>query len=111
MQAALSTLENATDEDGRPILDQTDEEGVTMRERLQQSNDQMASLRNDPRIRNSPIAGFLADRFGRRIVLTVCLTVFGVFGGLAALARKRAQSGGAAHTQVAVLLKSGALDV
>ena len=59
MQAALSTLENATDENGRPILDQTDEDGVTMRERLQQSNDQMASLRNDPRIRNSPIAGFL----------------------------------------------------
>lgn len=59
MQAALSTLENATDEHGRPILDQTDDEGVTMRERLQQSNDQMAALRDDPRIRNSPIAGFL----------------------------------------------------
>lgn len=34
----------------------------------------------------APIAGFLADRFGRRIVLTVCLALFGVFGGLAALA-------------------------
>lgn len=34
----------------------------------------------------APIAGFLADRFGRRIILTVCLTLFGVFGGLAALA-------------------------
>jgi MFS family permease len=34
----------------------------------------------------APVAGFLADRFGRRIVLTVCLTIFGVFGGLAALA-------------------------
>jgi len=34
----------------------------------------------------APIAGFLADRFGRRIVLTVTLTIFGVFGGLAALA-------------------------
>lgn len=34
----------------------------------------------------APVAGFLADRFGRRIVLTVCLGIFGVFGGLAALA-------------------------
>ncbi|HET9259494.1 MAG TPA: MFS transporter [Acidimicrobiia bacterium] len=34
----------------------------------------------------APIAGFLADRHGRRIVLTTCLVVFGVFGGLAALA-------------------------
>lgn len=34
----------------------------------------------------APIGGFLADRFGRRIVLTIALAVFGVFGGLAALA-------------------------
>jgi ACDE family multidrug resistance protein len=34
----------------------------------------------------APVAGFLADRFGRRIVLTVCLGIFGVFGGLAAIA-------------------------
>jgi MFS family permease len=34
----------------------------------------------------APVAGFLADRFGRRIVLTTCLGIFGVFGGLAALA-------------------------
>jgi ACDE family multidrug resistance protein len=34
----------------------------------------------------APVAGFLADRFGRRVVLTTCLAIFGVFGGLAALA-------------------------
>lgn len=34
----------------------------------------------------APIAGFLADRFGRRVVLTVCLAIFGAFGGLGALA-------------------------
>jgi MFS family permease len=34
----------------------------------------------------APVAGFLADRLGRRIVLTICLGIFGVFGGLAALA-------------------------
>lgn len=34
----------------------------------------------------APIVGILADRFGRRVVLTTCLAIFGVFGGLAALA-------------------------
>jgi ACDE family multidrug resistance protein len=34
----------------------------------------------------APITGFAADRFGRRLVLTVCLGVFGVFGGLSAVA-------------------------
>lgn len=34
----------------------------------------------------APVAGFLADRFGRRVVLTTALGVFGVFGGIAALA-------------------------
>lgn len=34
----------------------------------------------------APVAGFLADRFGRRIVLTICLGIFGVFGGVAAVA-------------------------
>ncbi len=34
----------------------------------------------------APVGGFLADRFGRRVVLTVSLAIFGVFGGLAALA-------------------------
>ena len=34
----------------------------------------------------APIVGVLADRFGRRVVLTTCLTIFATFGGLAALA-------------------------
>lgn len=34
----------------------------------------------------APVVGILADRYGRRVVLTACLTVFGVFGGLGALA-------------------------
>jgi MFS transporter, ACDE family, multidrug resistance protein len=33
----------------------------------------------------APVAGLLADRFGRRIVLTISLGIFGVFGGLAAI--------------------------
>lgn len=34
----------------------------------------------------APVVGVLADRFGRRTVLTTCLAIFGVFGSLAALA-------------------------
>ena len=34
----------------------------------------------------APIGGFLADRHGRRLILTTALTIFGVFGVLAALA-------------------------
>lgn len=34
----------------------------------------------------APIAGFAADRFGRRVVLAACLGVFGLFGGLSAVA-------------------------
>jgi MFS transporter, ACDE family, multidrug resistance protein len=33
----------------------------------------------------APIIGILADRYGRRSVLTACLAIFGVFGGLAAI--------------------------
>lgn len=34
----------------------------------------------------APVVGILADRFGRRIILTTCLAIFGVFGAIAALA-------------------------
>lgn len=34
----------------------------------------------------APLVGFLADRLGRRVVLTTCLTIFGTFGLVAALA-------------------------
>ena len=34
----------------------------------------------------APTIGFLADRFGRRVVLTTCLLIFGAFGLSAALA-------------------------
>lgn len=34
----------------------------------------------------APVAGLLADRYGRRIVLASCLGIFGLFGGLAAFA-------------------------
>jgi MFS family permease len=34
----------------------------------------------------APLIGFLADRFGRRHILTACLVAFGAFGALSALA-------------------------
>lgn len=34
----------------------------------------------------APMVGILADRLGRRTVLTACLAIFGIFGGLSALA-------------------------
>lgn len=34
----------------------------------------------------APIVGFLADRFGRRVVLTTCLAIFGIFGLTGAVA-------------------------
>jgi MFS family permease len=34
----------------------------------------------------APVVGLLADRYGRRLVLTACLAVFGAAGGIAALA-------------------------
>ncbi|MDH3251010.1 MAG: MFS transporter, partial [Acidimicrobiia bacterium] len=34
----------------------------------------------------APVIGLLADRFGRRSVLTICLVIFGVFGLTAAVA-------------------------
>ena len=33
----------------------------------------------------APLVGFLADRYGRRVVLSSCLAIFGLFGGGAAL--------------------------
>ena len=59
MRRALDNLEGAADADGNPVLDQVDDEGVTMRDRLRQSSDQIAALRDDPRLKNSPLAGFL----------------------------------------------------
>jgi hypothetical protein len=54
---ALTAAESMTDESGRPLLDQTDDEGVTLRERLAQSTEQLDRMRSDPRIANSPLAG------------------------------------------------------
>lgn len=55
----LAAAESMTDESGRPLLDQTDDDGVTMRERLAESQDQLDRLRNDPRFANSPLGGIL----------------------------------------------------
>ncbi|MDX2378595.1 MAG: DUF2207 domain-containing protein [Acidimicrobiia bacterium] len=63
LERALATASTMTDESGQPILDQTDDEGVTLRERLAESQGQLDRMRSDPRIANSPIAGIL-DNLG-----------------------------------------------
>lgn len=68
MQRAVDALEGATGDDGRSFLDQTDDDGVTMREKLAASEDQIEQLRRDPRIANSPLGGLLdafAPKSGR----------------------------------------------
>jgi hypothetical protein len=62
--AALARAETMTDESGRPLLDQTDDEGVTMRRRIEQSHGQLDRLRNDPRLASSPLAGLLDSVLG-----------------------------------------------
>jgi hypothetical protein len=62
MGAALARAETMTDDQGRPVLDQRDDDGVTMRERLEQSEGQIDRLRNDPRLAGSPF-GQLLDMF------------------------------------------------
>jgi hypothetical protein len=62
--AALARAETMTDESGRPMLDQVDDEGVTMRQRLEQNQGQLDQLRNDPRLASSPIAGLLDSILG-----------------------------------------------
>ncbi len=59
ISGAFAGLEHATDEHGRPVLDQTDESGVTLREHLAESRSGLDELRHDQRIANSPIAGLL----------------------------------------------------
>ena len=58
---ALSAVETMTDEDGRPVLDQRDESGVTLRDRLAESSEQIEQLRSDPRVAGNPIVGKLLD--------------------------------------------------
>ena len=57
MDGALDKVASMTDEDGRSILEQTDDDGVTLGQRLAESREQLDRLRNDPRIASSPLAG------------------------------------------------------
>ncbi len=62
LDGALERAATMTDENGRPLLEQTDDEGVTIEQRLQESRQQLDRMRNDPRIASSPLAG-LFDAF------------------------------------------------
>lgn len=62
MSSVLSRAESMTDDRGRPLLDQPDDDGVSMRQRIEQSQGRLDQLRNDPRLASSPF-GELLDSF------------------------------------------------
>jgi hypothetical protein len=59
LDGALVQAASMTGEDGRPLLEQTDDEGVTLEQRLREGRSQLDQLRRDPRVASSPLAGFL----------------------------------------------------
>ena len=56
---AMARSAEITDDEGNSILEQTDDEGVTLGERLQHGRDQIDRLRTDPKIASSPLGGLL----------------------------------------------------
>ena len=63
MAQAMGALDGMTDEQGRPLLDQTDDDGVTLRQRLDENASQLDRLRNDPRVAANPVFGKIIDTF------------------------------------------------
>lgn len=61
---AMAAAASMTDESGRPLLDQTDDDSVALGERLAEGQDQLDRVRSDPRLANSPIAGILDSLAG-----------------------------------------------
>jgi hypothetical protein len=59
LDGALAHAASMTDKDGRPLMEQTDDEGVTLGQRLSEGRDQLDQLRRDPRVASSPLAGLL----------------------------------------------------
>jgi hypothetical protein len=61
MGGVFEQISSMTDEDGVPMLDQVDDEGVTLRARMVEGQDQLDRLRADPRLSRSPLFGKLLD--------------------------------------------------
>jgi hypothetical protein len=57
----LEQFESMTDEQGRPILDATDEDGVSARDHLARSRAELERLRSDPRVAGTPLLGQILD--------------------------------------------------
>lgn len=64
LAATMAQLEQMTDEQGRPLLDQTDDDGVTLRERIDESRGQLDALRDDPQVARTPLLGQILDSLG-----------------------------------------------
>ncbi|HSL59332.1 MAG TPA: hypothetical protein VK866_15905 [Acidimicrobiales bacterium] len=54
---AFSRLEAMTDEQGRSVLDQTDDDGVSLRERMAESQGRLDEVMADPRVASNPLLG------------------------------------------------------
>jgi hypothetical protein len=61
MDGALEQISSMTDEDGKPVLDHVDDDGVTLRQRMVEGQDQLDQLRADPRLAKSPIFAKIFD--------------------------------------------------
>jgi hypothetical protein len=61
LAAALTRIEEMTDDEGRPLLDQPDADGVTLRDRLAESDEKIDTLRNDPQVARTPLLGQILD--------------------------------------------------
>jgi len=57
LSGAMARLEGATDEQGRPLLDQTDDQGVTLRDRMAEGQGRLDQLLGDPRVAGDPLIG------------------------------------------------------
>jgi hypothetical protein len=57
----LEQFETMTDEQGRPVLDATDEDGVSARDHLARSRAELERLRRDPRVAGTPLLGQILD--------------------------------------------------
>ena len=57
----LAQMEQMTGPDGTPVLDQTDDDGVTIRERLAEGQSRLDQLRDDPRVARTPLLGQIFD--------------------------------------------------
>lgn len=66
LDGVLARGAEITDAEGRSVLEQTDDDGVTLAERLREGRQQLNQMRADPRVASSPLAGLFDALAGGR---------------------------------------------